>query len=123
MCFRLESRTRSDSQAPEHLMQVQPSPHRQKKAFPAAVVGKSVLLEQVQGLQPQCSPQEHFLCSTSETTSSAPEADVHLQAMPPGHGEGQPHLSLQTEPPLPLITSAIILIKGLIMKGDREKDC
>ncbi|GMH16326.1 hypothetical protein Nepgr_018167 [Nepenthes gracilis] len=84
--------------------QVHPAPHLQN-ALPAAVPVKSEF-SQVHGLHPQCSPHEHVLCAGA--ASPSPDATVvHLQAMPPVQGVGQPHLSSQTAAaPLP---SAILL--------------
>jgi hypothetical protein len=56
------------------------------------------------GLQPQCSPHVHVVCSAE----AAPLlADVHLQSRPPGHGTVHPHLSSQ--PIIPLARCARLL--------------
>jgi hypothetical protein len=44
------------------------------------------------GLQPQCSPQVHVVCSAAAPLLAD---EVHLQSLPPGHGTAHPHLSSQ----------------------------
>lgn len=49
----------------------------------------------VQGLQSQCSPQPHVVCSRCPPP---PLPDVHRQSLPPGHGTAHPHLSSHPMP-------------------------